>query len=228
MPALLGGLGVIVGIVLLLAVNQKWARIDPHNVAEGPSWLGASIRALMIVAILTVGLYLNNIGRPDWAGLIGSMAISMAFGPSISSPVIFRRDEVSDPIKRRLAGLPEVLGGALMKTVVVAVVSYLVSWLVPHQTTIWVTGVLALLLGVMKAPVVILLLRDKPQEVRRKLIGGNVILTCLLGTVALALFVLVAVSLAAAIPSISHVDYRTLVNLPAIVGFFLGLAIAYR
>jgi hypothetical protein len=156
------------------------------------------------------------------------MGISMAVGPSISSPVIYRRDEVSDPIERRLTGLPEVLGGALIKTVFVTVLSYLVSWLIPHQTTIWVTGVFALVMGVMKAPVVILLLQDQPPKSRRKLIGGNAIWTCFLGTVALALFVLIAVDVAAAIPSVGHVDYRNFVNFSAIVGFFLGLVFAHR
>ncbi len=228
MSGLLGGLGVMVGIVFLLAINQKWARIDPHNVEEGPSWPHALARAVIIVVIIAVALYLQATGRPDWAGLTGSMGISMAFGPSISSPVIYRRDEVSDPIERRLTGLPEVIGGALIKTVIVAVMSYLASWLIPHQTTIWVTGALALVMGVMKAPVVILLLQDQPPKRRRKLIGGSAIRTFFLGTVALALFVLIAVDVAAAIPSIGHVDYRNFVDVSAVVGFFLGLVFAHR
>jgi hypothetical protein len=68
----MGGLGVMVGLVFLLAINQKWARVDPHNVEEGPSWPGALARAVIIVAIITVALYLQRTGRPEWASLIGS------------------------------------------------------------------------------------------------------------------------------------------------------------
>ena len=228
MSDLLGGLGVMVGIVLLLATNQKWARIDPHNVEAGPSWPGAFTRAAIIVTIMTTALYLHNTGRPDWAGLIGSMSISMAFGPSISSPVKYSPKEVSDPIERRFFGLPEVFGGALIKTLTVAAVSYVVSWLIPDQTTIWVTGVFALVTGLSKAPVVILLLRDQPPKSRRRLIRRNVILTCLLGTAALALFVPIAANIAAAIPSIGHVGYQNFVNFWTIAGFFLGLVFSHR
>lgn len=89
-------------LTLLLGVNHKWAGVDPHNVDEGPSWIGAIIGALLITAILFVSTVADSAGYPQLASFLGSYAFGAGIAPSISTPSRLKREEEPSWLMRKL------------------------------------------------------------------------------------------------------------------------------
>ena len=109
-------LGLLVG---LLTLNHKWAGIDPHNPAAGPSWLGALASSVWVTALLIGSVHLLNSGVELWAALMASFALGSALAPSISTPYRLTAREEPSRIARFLESVRVGAGGAAAKAVVV-------------------------------------------------------------------------------------------------------------
>jgi hypothetical protein len=80
------GLGISILLVAVLAVNHKWAAVDPHNPAAGPSWMMSFVGSAFITAILLASMMIRNDESPRISAFLASYAIGAALGPSISTP----------------------------------------------------------------------------------------------------------------------------------------------
>jgi hypothetical protein len=81
-----------------------------------------------------------------------------------------------------------------MKVIVIAPVSWLAGSLGLEPATYWVTASMALLLGIIKAPVVAVMLQDDDVKLAfvrsgHRFIRDSIFLTCFVGTVALIIWI---------------------------------------
>jgi hypothetical protein len=111
--ALVGGIGILIGLVALLAINYKWAGLDPHNPAAGPTWLWAVIGALWTMALFYLALVLTAEGHPTGAALVGAYALGSDLGPSISTPHRLTKQEKPSAVMRFLEAKRASIGGGL-------------------------------------------------------------------------------------------------------------------
>lgn len=146
---------IILTLTILLAINLKWAGIDPYNPASGPSWLWASFGAILTMAFFLLAIALKLNGHKLSSAFIGAYALGSALGPSVNPPHNLSMEEEPSSTWRFLERKRIALGGGVIKTVVVVVFAPIAGLVAPDGISgaYLAAGALALCWGCVKAAV---------------------------------------------------------------------------
>jgi hypothetical protein len=175
---------------ILLAVNGKWALLDPHAPEAAVSWRATVATALWVTLLFTTALALQDTGRQHLAALVGSFAFGTAVSPSIAPP--YRVPRVLEPrlwrrfLRSRLHGVRVVS----IKMLLIVPVSLALDPLVARRPSFFASALVALFFSGVKAAYLIELLRGPalgPAEraARRVLTTPRVVRAAVVGSAAL-------------------------------------------
>lgn len=209
-------------LIATLAVNLKWAGVDPHNISAGPSWRLAALSSAWIVVVLWISLAAQAAKHLEVASFLANYAFGSALGPSISTPYRLTEEEEPVAVLRYLEGIRVGLGGTLMKALAIGIAAWSATQIGMPDPSFWLASAMALMLGLFKAPVVMLMLNDYTEKddlerLAKGFLGGSVVLACLAGTIALAMWI------AMVGPIIQAQIDLNLGSHIAILGFLIGL-----
>lgn len=205
-----------------LALNYKWALVDPHRPSDGPSWRGALATALWVTALFAAAHLLLDRGFGDAAALLNSFAFGTAISPSIAPPYVLRPDEEPRRLRRFLASRLHSLRVISVKLILLLPLGALVDLVVSRHASFYASALIALAFSVTKAVYLHDLMADpalapRYRHARAHLLGRGVAPACGLGTAALLAWFVLVHPLVTAFPPAHLDDWAT------VAAFVLGV-----
>lgn len=165
----------------VLALNYRWALLDPHRADRLPSWTACALTALWASALLLVALVLAQQGHGRAGALLGSFAFGTAISPSIAPPYVLDAVEEPRPLRRfavsRLHGMRVVS----IKMLLLLPASFLVGLVVEQDSSFFASALIAVFFSLVKAAYMADLSRGRARRVIRLAAGGTAWLLLWLG-----------------------------------------------
>lgn len=215
-------LALFVAMTATLAVNYKWALVDPHRPSDGPSWRGALATALWVMALFAVARLLLDRGFANEAALLNSFAFGTAISPSIAPPYVLRPEEEPRRLRRFLASRLHGLRVISVKLVLLLPLGALVELVVSRHASFYASALIALVFSVTKAVYLADLMADpafaaRYRDARAHLPGRGVVGACGIGTAALLAWLVLVYPTVTAFPEAHLDDWAT------VLAFVLGV-----
>jgi hypothetical protein len=180
----------LVAATASLAVNYRWALLDPHAPRLGPSWRSAVSTALWVAVLFTCALALNEGGYERAAALASSFAFGTAISPSIAPPYTLTAAEEPRVWRRLFKSRLHSLRILSIKMLLIVPVSVLLGLVLVRHPSFYASATVSLVFSGVKAAYLVDLLRGPPAtpadiEVRRALTLAGVLRSCAIGSAAL-------------------------------------------
>jgi hypothetical protein len=220
---MLNEVGVVAVLTLLLTVSQKWTAMDPLRIEDGPSWPWAFVGAAVPMVCVVLSLVLRESDRVHIAAVFASYAFGAGIAPCFLTQ--FKSREEGDG--RLLTWWKSKLNGfadGAFKALIIWVLGTIVSLFIKVDAGYWLSLLLAIGLLLSRMAIAIDQLHDENSahlmaSRMRMLIGGNVIITFLLGTSCLIIWAFVLRGIERSLPHVLLQDYQTA------IAFVLGVGI---
>lgn len=214
-------------LAVLLIPAKKWSGMNPYRIEDGPSWVTAALGALYTMVLFVLAVGSQQQGNPEAAAFFGSFAFGSAIGACFLTQFKPSPEEVPNALLRWRIGTLNGIGDSALKTVLVTIAGWLISALTPFDGRFWAAILLALYLVQAKVGVAMLQLHSDTTIALRKarermLIGGNVLLTMIVGVVCLVFWLALSAPIIQSWPPFHANDWIS------IGGFALGVALHFH
>ena len=214
-------------LAVLLVPAKKWAAMNPYRIEDGPSWVMAALSALYTMVLFVLAVGSQQQGNLKATAFFGSFAFGSAIGACFLTQFKPGPEEVPSRFLRWWIGRLDGIADSAFKSVLVVLTGWLISTLSSLDGRFWAAVLLALYLVQAKAGVAMLQLHSDTTDTLRKarermLIGGNVLLTMIVGVICLALWLRLAAPIIQSWPPFHPNDWIS------IGGFAFGVAFHFR
>jgi hypothetical protein len=214
-------------LAALLIPAKKWAGMNPYRIEDGPSWAMAALSALYTMVLFVLAVGSQQQGNLKATAFFGSFAFGSAIGACFLTQFKPSLGEVPSGLLRWWIGTLDGIADSAFKSVFVVPAGWLISALSSYDGRFWAAVLLALYLVQAKTGVAMLQLHSDTTDALRKarermLIGGNVLLTMILGIICLVLWLTLAAPIIQSWPPFHANDWVS------IGGFVLGVALHFR
>jgi hypothetical protein len=214
-------------LAALLIPAKKWAGMNPYRIEDGPSWVVAALGALYTMVLFMLAVGSQQQGNPKATAFFGSFAFGSAIGACFLTQFKPSPEEVRSGLLRWWIGTLDGIADSAFKSVLVVSTGWLISALSSFDGRFWAAVLLALYLVQAKTGVAVLQLNSDTTDALHRaregmLIGGNALLTAIVGIICLALWLALAAPIIQSWPPFHANDWIS------IGGFVLGVALHFR